>query len=34
LSTDAAMAGAAVVLGLNLVLLAQAFGVPVPGLGE
>jgi manganese transport protein len=30
----AAFAGAAVVLGLNLVLLAQAFGVPVPGLAE
>lgn len=28
----AATAGAALVLGLNLVLLAQAFGVPVPGL--
>ncbi len=30
----AAFAGAGVVLALNLVLLAQAFGVPVPGLGE
>ncbi|MBE7245419.1 MAG: Nramp family divalent metal transporter, partial [Actinomycetospora chiangmaiensis] len=30
----AAIAGAGVVLALNLVLLAQAFGVPVPGLGE
>lgn len=30
----AATAGAAVVLGLNVVLLAQAFGVPVPGLGK
>ncbi|MCJ2013901.1 Nramp family divalent metal transporter [Methylobacterium sp. J-076] len=30
----AALAGAAVVLALNVVLLAQALGVPVPGLGE
>lgn len=30
----AATAGAAVVLALNVVLLAQALGVPVPGLGE
>ena len=30
----AATAGAAVVLALNLVLLAQAFGMPVPGLGD
>ncbi|WP_430912381.1 Nramp family divalent metal transporter [Methylobacterium sp. sgz302541] len=28
----ASIAGAAIVLGLNIVLLAQAFGVPVPGL--
>ena len=30
----AAITGAGVVLALNVVLLAQAFGVPVPGLGE
>ncbi len=34
LTRAAAVAGAAVVLGLNVVLLAQAFGVPVPGLAE
>ncbi|MCJ2088783.1 Nramp family divalent metal transporter [Methylobacterium sp. E-005] len=33
LTQAAAVAGAAVVLGLNMVLLAAAFGVPVPGLG-
>ena len=32
LTQAAAVAGAAVVLGLNMVLLAAAFGVPVPGL--
>ena len=30
----AALAGAALVLGLNAVLLAQAFGVPIPGLAD
>ncbi len=34
LTRAAAVAGAGVVLALNGVLLAQAFGVPVPGLGE
>jgi manganese transport protein len=33
LTQAAAVAGAAVVLALNMVLLAAAFGVPVPGLG-
>ncbi|MCJ2073965.1 Nramp family divalent metal transporter [Methylobacterium sp. J-030] len=33
LTQAAAVAGAAIVLGLNAVLLAAAFGVPVPGLG-
>jgi manganese transport protein len=33
LTQVAAVAGAVVVLGLNAVLLAAAFGVPVPGLG-
>ena len=32
LTQAASFAGAAIVLGLNAVLLAQAFGVPVPGL--
>ena len=34
LTQAAAVAGAAVVLGLNMVLLAAAFGVPVPGLAD
>jgi manganese transport protein len=33
LTQAAAVAGAAVVLALNMVLLAAAFGIPVPGLG-
>ena len=34
LTNAAAILGSAIVLGLNLILILQTFGVPIPGLAE